>query len=107
MAGSLVQWIRDKMQLIKDAKETGPICESVDDTAGIYFVPAFSGLFAPYWRSDARGVIVGLTSYVQRAHIVRATIEATAYQAAEVCFKLLCCSIHSCFSFLYSFFGLI
>ena len=65
VAGSLVQWLRDNAKMISDAKDTEAIAASVPDSAGIYFVPAFSGLFAPYWRSDARGAIVGMTSFVK------------------------------------------
>jgi len=84
MGGASVQWLRDNLQLIDDAAETEAIAQSVEDSGGCYFVPAFSGLFAPHWRSDARGVIVGLTRYVNRAHIVRATLEAICYQSREV-----------------------
>jgi glycerol kinase len=84
MAGATVQWLRDNLGLIDNAAETEAIAQSVDDSGGCYFVPAFSGLFAPYWRSDARGVIVGLTSYINKAHIVRATLEALCYQTREV-----------------------
>ncbi|CAN5835918.1 glycerol kinase GlpK [soil metagenome] len=84
MAGATVQWLRDNLQIISTAAETEALAQSVADTGGCYFVPAFSGLFAPHWRSDARGVIVGLTRYVNRAHIVRAALEAICYQAREV-----------------------
>ncbi len=84
MAGATVQWLRDNLGLIRHAAETEEIAQSVPDTGGCYFVPAFSGLFAPYWRSDARGVIVGLTRYTNRAHIVRAALEAICYQTREV-----------------------
>jgi len=84
MGGATVQWLRDNLQLIDDASETEEIAQSVSDTGGCYFVPAFSGLFAPYWRSDARGVLVGLTRYVNRAHIVRAALESICYQSREV-----------------------
>ncbi len=84
MAGATVQWLRDELQLIGSAAETEEIAQSVDDTGGCYLVPAFSGLFAPHWRSDARGVIVGLTRYVNRAHIVRAALESICYQTREV-----------------------
>ncbi len=84
MAGATVQWLRDNLQLITTAAETEALAQSVADTGGCYFVPAFSGLFAPHWRSDARGVIVGLTRYVKRAHIVRAALEAICYQTREV-----------------------
>lgn len=84
IAGALVQWLRDNLKLIPSAPEIEPLAKTVDDNGGIYFVPAFSGLFAPYWRSDARGAIVGLTRYVNRGHFARATLEATAYQTREV-----------------------
>lgn len=84
MAGATVQWLRDNLQLIHHAAETEEIAQSVEDSGGCYFVPAFSGLYAPHWRSDARGVIVGLTRYINRAHIVRATLEAICYQTREV-----------------------
>jgi len=84
ITGAAVQWLRDNLGLIKDAAETERIAQSVEDAGGIYFVPAFSGLFAPYWDMDARGVIVGLTRYVNRAHIVRATLEAICYQTRDV-----------------------
>ena len=84
IAGSAVQWLRDNLGLIQDASESEPVAQSVEDAGGIYFVPAFSGLFAPYWDMDARGVIVGLTRYVTRAHIVRATLEAICYQTRDV-----------------------
>ncbi|RIK45624.1 MAG: glycerol kinase, partial [Chloroflexi bacterium] len=84
MAGATVQWLRDNLRLIDHAAETESLAQSVADTGGCYLVPAFSGLFAPYWRSDARGVIVGLTRYVNRAHIVRAALESICYQTREV-----------------------
>jgi glycerol kinase len=84
MAGATVQWLRDNLQLIQHAAETEAIAQSVADSGGCYLVPAFSGLFAPYWRSDARGVLVGLTRYVNRAHIVRAALESICYQTREV-----------------------
>jgi glycerol kinase len=84
ITGALVQWLRDNLKLIKAAPEVEELAKSVDDNGGCYFVPAFSGLFAPYWRSDARGVIAGLTRYVTAGHIARATLEATAYQTREV-----------------------
>jgi glycerol kinase len=84
IAGAAVQWLRDNLGLIESAAETEQIAESVDDSAGIYFVPAFSGLFAPYWDMSARGVIAGLTRYVNRAHIVRATLAAICYQTRDV-----------------------
>ena len=84
VAGSLVQWLRDNLRMIENAAESEELATSVEDSGGCYVVPAFSGLFAPHWRSDARGVIVGLTRYVNRAHIVRAALEATAFQTREV-----------------------
>ena len=84
VAGSLVQWLRDNLGLIKSAADIEALAGSVDDSGGCYFVPAFSGLFAPYWRPDARGVIAGLTGYITKAHIARAVLEATAWQVREV-----------------------
>jgi len=84
VAGSLIQWLRDNLGLIKDASEVEALATSVDDSGGAVIVPAFSGLFAPYWRTDARGVIVGLTRYVNRAHIARAALESTALQTRDV-----------------------
>jgi glycerol kinase len=84
ITGALVQWIRDNLKMIENSKDIEPLARTVDDAGGIYFVPAFSGLFAPYWKSDARGAIVGLTRYVNRGHIARAVLEATAYQTREV-----------------------
>jgi glycerol kinase len=84
ITGALVQWLRDNLGLIENSSDIEPLAKSVDDSGGIYFVPAFSGLYAPYWRSDARGVIVGLTRYINKGHIARAVLEATAYQTCEV-----------------------
>lgn len=84
ITGALVQWLRDNLKLIDSAPEIENLAKTVDDNGGIYFVPAFSGLFAPYWKSDARGAIVGMTRYVNRGHFARATLEATAYQTREV-----------------------
>lgn len=84
VTGSLVQWFRDNLGLISTAAEIEALARSVEDNGGCYFVPAFSGLFAPYWRSDARGVIAGLTAYVTKAHLARAVLEATAWQTREV-----------------------
>jgi glycerol kinase len=84
IAGALVQWLRDNLKIIEDAREVEMLANTVEDNGGIYFVPAFSGLLAPYWRSDARGVIAGLTRYVNRGHFARAALEATAYQTREV-----------------------
>ncbi len=84
VTGSLVRWMRDQMGLISTASEIETLALSVEDNGGAYFVPAFSGLFAPYWRSDARGVIAGLTQYVTKAHLARAVLEATAWQTREI-----------------------
>jgi glycerol kinase len=84
ITGALVQWLRDNLGLIQKSSDVEDLAKSVEDNGGIYFVPAFSGLFAPYWRSDARGAIVGMTRYVNRGHIARAALEATAYQTREV-----------------------
>ena len=84
ITGALVQWLRDNLNLIDSAPEVEELAATVEDNGGIYFVPAFSGLFAPYWRSDARGAIVGMTRYVNKGHFARATLEATAYQTREV-----------------------
>jgi glycerol kinase len=84
ITGALVQWLRDNLKLISSSSEVEALARTVEDNGGAYFVPAFSGLFAPYWRSDARGVIAGLTRYVNRGHIARAALEATAYQTREV-----------------------
>jgi len=84
VAGSLVQWLRDNLELVKSAPEVDTLAESVADNGGVYVVPAFSGLFAPYWRSDARGIIAGLTGYATRAHIARASLESTAFQVKDI-----------------------
>jgi glycerol kinase len=84
VTGSLVQWLRDNLGLISSAPEVEDLAKSVDDNGGAYIVPAFSGLFAPYWRADARGVVVGLTRYVNKGHLARAVLEATAFQTREV-----------------------
>jgi glycerol kinase len=84
VSGSLVQWLRDNLGIIDSASEIEQLAASVDDNGGTYFVPAFSGLFAPHWRSDARGAIVGLTRYVNKGHLARAALEATAFQTREV-----------------------
>jgi glycerol kinase len=84
ITGALVQWLRDNLQMIETAPQIEDLAKTVNDNGGIYFVPAFSGLFAPYWRADARGVIVGLTRFVNRGHFARAVLEATAYQTREV-----------------------
>jgi len=84
VTGSAVQWLRDQLGIIESASEIEGLAASVEDNGGVYFVPAFSGLFAPYWRSDARGVIVGLTRAATKAHIARATLEAICYQTRDV-----------------------
>jgi glycerol kinase len=84
VTGSLIQWLRDSLGIIDNAKQIEKLAASVDDNGGAYFVPAFSGLFAPYWRSDARGALVGLTRFVNKGHIARAALEATAYQTRDV-----------------------
>ena len=84
VTGALVQWFRDNLTLIASAPEIETLARTVDDNGGCYFVPAFSGLFAPYWRSDARGVIAGLTGYITKGHLARAVLEATAWQTREV-----------------------
>jgi glycerol kinase len=84
ITGALVQWLRDNLKMIDSSAEVESLARTVQDNGGVYFVPAFSGLFAPYWRSDARGVIAGLTRYVNHGHIARAVLEATAWQSKEV-----------------------
>jgi len=84
ITGALVQWLRDNLKLISSAPEVEALARTVEDNGGVFFVPAFSGLFAPYWRSDARGVIAGLTRYVNAGHLARAVLEATAWQTKEV-----------------------
>jgi glycerol kinase len=84
VAGALVQWLRDNLGLIEKSADIERLARTVSDNGGIYFVPAFAGLFAPYWKSDARGVIVGLTGYVTKGHLARAVLEATAWQTCEV-----------------------
>jgi glycerol kinase len=84
ITGALVQWLRDNLELFEFSKHVEDFATEVEDSGGIYFVPAFSGLFAPYWRGDARGAIVGLTRYINKYHICRAALEATAYQTREV-----------------------
>ncbi len=84
VAGALVQWLRDNLGLITSAAEVEALARTVDDNGGAYIVPAFSGLFAPYWRSDARGVIAGLTRYVNKGHLARAVLEANAYQTLDI-----------------------
>jgi glycerol kinase len=89
MAGALVQWLRDNLGIIDDAPAVEALARSVDGSEGVVFVPAFSGLFAPYWRDDARGVIVGLTRFSTKAHIARAALEATAYQTYDLAQAML------------------
>jgi glycerol kinase len=84
VTGAAVQWLRDQLEIIRSADESESLAATVPNSGGIYFVPAFSGLFAPHWRSDARGVIVGLTRFAGRGHLARAALEATAYQVREV-----------------------
>ncbi|PDW04339.1 glycerol kinase GlpK [Candidatus Viridilinea mediisalina] len=84
VTGSLIQWLRDNLGIIRSAAESESLARQVSDNGGVYFVPAFSGLFAPYWRADARGVLVGMSRYTNKAHIARAALEATAYQTREV-----------------------
>jgi glycerol kinase len=84
VTGALVQWLRDRLKIISSAGEVEELARTVEDNGDVYFVPAFSGLFAPYWRDDARGAIVGLTAYANAGHIARAALEATAWQSKEV-----------------------
>jgi glycerol kinase len=84
ITGALVQWLRDNLKLIKAAQDVEELAQTVEDNGGLYIVPAFSGLYAPYWKSDARGVFAGLTRYVNAGHIARATLEATGFQTAEI-----------------------
>ena len=84
ITGALVQWLRDNLKMIKAAPEVEELAASVEDNGGLYIVPAFSGLFAPYWKSNARGVFAGLTRYVTAGHVARATLEATAFQSREI-----------------------
>src|SRR5207344_2121570 len=84
ITGALVQWLRDNLGLISTSQEVEALAATVEDNGGVYFVPAFSGLFAPYWKGDARGVIAGLTRFVNKGHIARAVLEATAWQTREV-----------------------
>ncbi|MDF2439979.1 MAG: glycerol kinase, partial [Abditibacteriota bacterium] len=84
ITGALVQWLRDNLGIIQQSSDIEALARSVEDNGGIYFVPAFSGLFAPHWKSNARGVVVGLTRYVTKAHFARAALEACAFQTREV-----------------------
>jgi glycerol kinase len=82
--GSMIQWLRDNLEIVKSIPDSERLATSVPDNGGVYFVPAFSGLFSPYWRDDARGVIVGLTAYNTKAHVVRAAIEAMSFQTKDI-----------------------
>ena len=84
VTGALVQWLRDNLGLIKTSGEIEELAASVEDSGGVYFVPAFSGLFAPHWRPDARGIVAGLTGYARSGHLARAVLEATAFQTREL-----------------------
>jgi len=84
ITGALVQWLRDNLEMVQESAEVEELANQVEDNGGIYFVPAFSGLYAPYWQSNARGVIAGLTRFITKAHIARAVLEATAFQTKEV-----------------------
>ncbi|WP_020597403.1 glycerol kinase GlpK [Spirosoma panaciterrae] len=84
ITGALVQWLRDNLGIIKKSTDIETLARSVDDNGGAYFVPAFSGLYAPHWKADARGVIAGLTRFVNKGHLARAVLEATAYQTVDV-----------------------
>jgi glycerol kinase len=84
VTGSLIQWLRDNLGILEKAEDSEALAKTVEDNGGIYFVPAFSGLFAPYWRDDARGVIVGMTRFINKGHIARAALESTAFQTREV-----------------------
>jgi glycerol kinase len=84
ITGALVQWLRDNLGLIQTSSEVEALAKTVDDNGGVYFVPAFSGLFAPYWKTNARGVICGLTRYATKGHLARAVLEATAFQTREI-----------------------
>src|SRR6478752_1889960 len=84
ITGALVQWIRDNFGLIERSPDIEALARTVEDNGGIYFVPAFSGLYAPYWKHNARGVIAGLTRYTNKGHLARAVLEATAFQTREV-----------------------
>jgi glycerol kinase len=84
ITGALVQWLRDNLGLIQSSSEIEALARSVPDNGGVYFVPAFSGLYAPYWNDNARGVIVGLTRYANKGHLARSVLEATAFQTLDV-----------------------
>ena len=84
IAGALVQWVRDNLGMLQTSAEIETLARTVTDNGGVYFVPAFSGLYAPYWKDSARGVIAGLTRYVNKGHLARAVLEATAFQTRDV-----------------------
>jgi glycerol kinase len=84
IAGALVQWLRDNLGMIEKSADIEPLARTVNDNGGVYFVPAFSGLYAPYWKENARGVVTGLTRYANKGHLARAVLEATAFQTCEV-----------------------
>jgi glycerol kinase len=84
IAGALVQWLRDNLGMIEKSSDIETLSRTVQDNGGVYFVPAFSGLYAPYWKENARGVIAGLTRYANKGHLARAVLEATAFQTREV-----------------------
>jgi glycerol kinase len=84
ITGALVQWLRDNLGMIEKSSDVEPLARTVEDNGGVYFVPAFSGLYAPYWKATARGVIAGLTRYANKGHLARAVLEATAFQTREV-----------------------
>lgn len=84
ICGALVQWMRDNLGMIKSASQIEDLAKTVEDNGDIYFVPAFSGLFAPYWRSDARGIIAGMTRFTNKGHLARAVLEANAYQTRDI-----------------------
>ena len=84
ITGALVQWVRDNLGLIRQSAEIEQLARTVEDNGGVYFVPAFSGLYAPYWKDNARGVIIGLSRYANKGHLARAVLEATAFQTRDV-----------------------
>jgi glycerol kinase len=90
IAGQTVRWLRDNLQLFSDSSEIEALASKVNDTGGVYFVPAFSGLYAPYWQPDARGLIIGLSSYTNKSHICRATLESVCFQSKEVWSHVTC-----------------
>ena len=83
IAGALVQWLRDNLGLIGASSDIEPLARTVEDNGGVFLVPAFSGLYAPHWRADARGLVAGLTRFANKGHLARAALEATAYQTRE------------------------